>query len=82
MNRGEEERQHQFSSGSDTWGRRLPPWETGPEALRLPRYSKVIRPKLEEQNEVGTAKIGLEGESPCVGEDSMRLDARVASGLA
>ena len=41
------------------------PLEMGPELSRLPRYSKVVILILEEQNEIGTAKIGLEGESPC-----------------
>lgn len=32
----------------DTW-HQLPPWETGPEELKLPRYCKILRPAADEK---------------------------------
>jgi ribosomal protein S18 acetylase RimI-like enzyme len=45
---GSEQMQRRFSAhhnnfrSFDNWQQR-PPWETGPEGLRLPRYSKIVR---------------------------------------
>ena len=75
---------HGTNNGGQGRFRRSPPcWETGPEELRLPRYSKVIRSgnDLENNNNDGTSSTQDRTSTANGGEDdSMSYDARMASG--
>jgi ribosomal protein S18 acetylase RimI-like enzyme len=56
----------------------LPPWETGPEELKLPRYVKIDRSK--EERDVGRRTGGYDEGEEDLEEEADVVDIRVASG--